>query len=143
MYAHSYIPFMTWQQHLLNLVNTGTFRTQGDLVAALTERGFTVHQGSVSRELRHLGVAKVRGAYVIPDASLGAPVHSAIATAGGSLVILKTDPAFASVLAQAIDEAGAAGILGTIAGDDTVFVATDGPGGAAALATLIEYPLEG
>ena len=133
---------MTWQQHLLELVNSGGFRTQNDLVVALKDRGFTVHQGSVSRELRHLGVTKVRGAYVIPDARLGAPVHGATSTAGGCMVVLRTDPAFASVLAQAIDSAGAPGILGTIAGDDTVFVATTGPSGAQALAALLEYPLE-
>ena len=133
---------MTWKDHLLELVTSGAYRTQGELVSALDDKGFTVHQGSVSRELRSLGVTKVRGVYVVPDSTLGAPVHDAQATAGGSLVVLRTDPAFAPVLGQAIDDAGLAGILGTIAGDDTVFVATTGADGALALAGLLEIPLE-
>jgi len=133
---------MSWKDHLLELVQTGTFRTQGELVSALSERGFTVHQGSISRELRSLGVTKVRGIYVVPDASLGAPVHDVRVTAGGCLVVLRSEPAFAPVLGQAIDDADISGILGTIAGDDTVFVATSGPEATAALAALLEFPLE-
>jgi len=133
---------MTWQEHLYELVQGGSFRTQSGLIEALGQRGFVVHQGSVSRELRHLGVAKVRGTYVIPDVSLGAPVHSLVSTAGGCLLILRTDPAFASVLAQAIDDAGVSGVHGTIAGDDTVFVATNGAEGTQGLSALLEYPLE-
>jgi transcriptional regulator of arginine metabolism len=133
---------MTWQDHLWELVGTGAFRTQQELVGALSARGFTVHQGSVSRELRRLGVTKLRGVYVRPDASLGAPVHRFDVTAGGCLVVLHTDPAFASVLGQAVDDAALPGLLGTIAGDDTVFVATAGPDGARALAALLDVPVE-
>ncbi len=133
---------MTWKDHLLELVQSGAFRTQGELVDALSDRGFTVHQGSVSRELRTLGVTKVRGLYVVPDSSLGAPVHDVRVTAGGCLVVLRTDPAFAPILGQAIDDSDVNGIFGTIAGDDTVFVATSGPDATAALAALLEFPLE-
>lgn len=133
---------MTWKHHLERLVESGTYRTQGQLVDALAELGFTVHQGSVSRELRALGVTKVRGVYVMADASLGAPVHSAVVTAAGCLLVLRTDPAFAQVLGQAIDDAGLPGVLGTIAGDDTVFVATTGAEGTDAIAGLLDMPLE-
>jgi transcriptional regulator of arginine metabolism len=133
---------MTWNDHLLELVQTGTFRKQGALVKALAERGFVVHQGSVSRELRSLGVTKVRGVYVVPDTPLGAPLHDLRVTAGGCLVVLRTEPAFASVLAQAIDGADLSGVLGTIAGDDTVFVATSGPEGTRSVARLLDIPLE-
>lgn len=133
---------MTWKHHLLELVQSGDYRTQGELVDGLSGRGFTVHQGSVSRELRSLGVTKVRGVYVIPDASLGAPVHSAVVTGAGCLVVLRTDSAFAQVLGQAIDEAELSGVLGCVAGDDTVFVATTGEEGCRALSQLLEIPLE-
>ena len=63
-------------------------------------------------------------------------------TAGGCLVVLHTDAAFASVLAQRIDHAMPSGVLGTIAGDDTVFVATTGPEALPALRTLIGLPSE-
>ena len=134
---------MTWKEHLLGLVQAGRFGTQGELVDELGRLGFVVHQGSVSRELRRLGAIKVRGVYVVADDSLGAPVHEAVVTAAGCLAVLRTDPAFASVLGQAIDDAGLPGVLGTIAGDDTVFVATSGPEGVSALAGLLDLPLEG
>ena len=100
---------MTWNDHLLELVQTGTFRKQGELVDALAERGFVVHQGSVSRELRSLGVTKVRGVYVVPDTPQGAPLHDFQVTAGGCMVVLRTLPAFANVLAQAIDASDLSG----------------------------------
>jgi transcriptional regulator of arginine metabolism len=129
---------MTWNDYLLELVKTGRYRKQGDLVSALAERGFVVHQGSVSRELRRLGVTKLRGAYVMPDTPHGAPLHAFLVTGGGSMVVLRTMPAFASVLAQAIDRSALPGVLGTIAGDDTVFVATAGSDGTRALARMLD-----
>ena len=131
---------MTWNDHLLELVQTGTFRKQGELVDALAERGFVVHQGSVSRELRSLGVTKVRGVYVVPDTPQGAPLHDFQVTAGGCMVVLRTLPAFANVLAQAIDASDLSGVLGTVAGDDTVFVATTGSEGTRSLARMLDVP---
>ena len=58
-------------------------------------------------------------------------------TANGCLVVLHTDLAFASIVAQMIDGAAIDGVLGTIAGDDTVFVATDGPAAHAALLEVL------
>lgn len=132
----------TWREHLRDLVASRTCRTQRDLVVSLAKRGFEVHQGSVSRELQRLGATKIMGAYALPDGSLGAPVHAVLVTAGGCLVVLRTDPAFASVLGQAVDDAGISGVLGTIAGDDTVFVATSGPDVARAIGSLFDLPVE-
>jgi transcriptional regulator of arginine metabolism len=115
-----------WKQHLNTLLASGTFRTQQALVAALADAGFDVTQSSVSRELSALGVRKVGGHYV-PSHLAGLPpgvaVHSGFATAGGPLVVLHTNPAEAPLLGQAIDRAGLPGVVGTLAGDDTVFVA--------------------
>jgi len=115
-----------WREHLKNLVASGTFRTQQSLVAALSEVGFDVTQSSVSRELTALRVSKVGGRYV-PARRGGLPpgvaVHAGFTTAGGPLVVLRTNPAEAPLLGQAIDNAGLPGVLGTLAGDDTVFVA--------------------
>lgn len=112
------------------------FRTQADLVAALAEAGHQVDQAAISRELRALGATKVDGAYqlvVDPDV----PVRSVALTAGGCLVVLHTPPAWANVMAQRIDEAPLDGVLGTIAGDDTVFVATSGPRASEALTSWL------
>jgi transcriptional regulator of arginine metabolism len=87
-----------------------------------------VNQASVSRELTALGARKVDGVYRIgPELGLGSRVHALSTTAGGCLMVVRTDLAFASVVAQTIDQAGIEGVLGTIAGDDTVFVALAGP----------------
>ena len=125
---------MTWKDHLLDIVRSGVYRTQGELVAALQDAGFVVHQGSISRELRMQGVTKVAGVYVVPDVHFGAPIHAFSVTSGGCLVVLRTDAAFAPVVAQSVDDADVEGVLGTIAGDDTVFVATTGEAASMALA---------
>jgi transcriptional regulator of arginine metabolism len=127
---------MTWKNHLLDIVRSGDFRTQGELVGALHDDGFEVHQGSVSRELRSRGVTKVAGVYVVPDVHFGAPIHSISITANGCMVVLLTDPAFAPVVAQSVDDVQIDGVLGTIAGDNTVFIATTG---VTASQTLAEH----
>lgn len=133
---------LSWKDHLRGLVDTQRFTTQHALVVALGSAGFDVHQGSVSRELSRLGVSKRNGVYVLPDESLGARVHGVTVTAAGCLVVLRTEPAFAPVLGQAIDAAALPGVLGTIAGDDTVFVATSGADSSVSVGALFDFPLE-
>ena len=116
-----------WQETLFQLLAQGSFRTQSELVRALSSAGHEVTQSSISRELRNQGVDKVGGRYVLPmnqGLNEAIELHSA-RYASGQLVVLKTHPAGAPLLAQAIDEARLPGVVGTIAGDDTVFLATD------------------
>ena len=127
---------MDWTTTLRDLIADDAYRTQGSLVAALAERGHVVNQATVSRALRRLGVQKVGGVYQLGRRAV-APVHSFEATAGGCLVVVKTDAAFASVLAQRVDLARLEGVFGTIAGDDTVFVATAGADSLPALRSLL------
>jgi len=115
-----------WRQHLEQLVASGRYRTQEQLVAALESAGFSMTQGSISRELSAQGVRKVGGTYVpahVGGLPPGIVVHGGEISAGGPIVVLHTDPAGAPRLAQAVDRARLPGILGTLAGDDTVFVA--------------------
>lgn len=113
--------------------------SQEDLVARLGLAGITATQATVSRDLDDLGAVKLRrdGAirYVLPEATppgqpaamlgrLLAEWVTAIVDANG-LVVLKTPPGSANLVANALDAAGIAGIAGTIAGDDTIFVALD------------------
>ncbi len=129
---------MSWRETLASLLDTGTFATQGDLVRALAAAGHPVTQATVSRELAAIGARKVRGAYrQPPPPSLPAPVLSVAVAAGGGVAVVTTLPAHASVLAQAIDDAALKGVLGTIAGDNTVFVALAGTDAAAALRRLL------
>src|SRR5688572_21964715 len=120
---------MSWRPILNHLIETGAFRTQRELVRAIEGRtGHRINQASVSRELSALGVRKIEGVYRLgPDLDLASRIGDIRSTAGGCLVVIRCDIAFASVVAQTIDGAEIEGVLGTIAGDDTVFVATAGP----------------
>jgi transcriptional regulator of arginine metabolism len=133
-----------WRDQLRELVASGRFQTQQELVSVLAARGVVVNQSTVSRELHGLGAIKRGGFYAMPDElpAVPVPVHALHVTAGGCLLVLKTDPAFASVLGQSIDDAKFPGVLGTIAGDDTVFVATSGPRVAQDVAAHFDIALE-
>ncbi len=117
------------------LLRTRRIATQEDLLAALAAAGFRATQATLSRDLARLGARRVsrpEGAfYELPDdppqdgvAALRGLVSSI--TANHSLVIIRTHPGSAPAVARAIDLARAAEVLGTIAGDDTIFVAPAG-----------------
>ncbi len=132
---------MTWRATLPDLLTAGTFRTQAEIVDALERRGAVIDQSAVSRELRRLGVKKVAGCYRMPgQPSLGAPIHSLRVAYGGGLAVLTTEPAFAAVVANAIDHSDIPGVLGTIAGDDTVMVALGTTTAVRALRQLVGLP---
>ncbi len=122
-------------EELQNLVSEGTYRTQNELVQALRSAGWQVTQASISRDIRALGLEKVDGVYLRPvklhfdiqqDTAVDLPwghIRS-LASAGDHMIVLRTAVATAQQVAAAIDSAGWQGVAGTIAGDDTVFVAT-------------------
>ena len=135
-----------WQTVLSELIASGHYGTQGDLVGALRDRGHDVNQSSVSRELRRQGVDKVHGRYVAVVAA-GLPpsieLLDARASVGGPMVVLRTRPAGAPLLASTLDSAKVPGVLGTIAGDDTVFVACSSFDGLGALERFLGRRLDG
>lgn len=131
------------RQAIRTLVDEGGVRSQEDLQRRLKRRGIEVAQPTLSRDLKALGLAKTPSGYV--SATAGAFVSAearegALARAIGefvlsvraaaSLVVVRTPPAGAHPLARALDEADWPDVVGTIAGDDTVFVATPGPAAA-------------
>lgn len=112
-------------------------RSQGELLGRLAERGFQVTQSSVSRDLQDLGVAKVEGRYVLAETLAGlaapqdglaevAPSITRVVPAGPNLLVLRTGPGRAQLVSVALDAARWPEIVGTLAGDDTVFIATAG-----------------
>jgi transcriptional regulator of arginine metabolism len=128
---------MSWQSTLAELLSKRRFTSQGSIVNALKTEGFVLNQATVSRELKRLGARKVSGIYQLTNQkNFGAPVFSIDTTSNGCLIILKTRPAFASVLAHHIDLSSIDGVLGTIAGDDTVFIAVRE---GTSLTTIKEY----
>ena len=123
----------TWKR----LLRETTVRRQADLVRLLRREGFDCTQSSISRDLRELGVAKFGDHYVIANENAAAaPTNDAFAalagwvrevlTAGPSLTVIKTNPGSAQSVAVAIDNANWPEVVGTISGDDTLFVATAG-----------------
>ncbi len=132
---------MTWRAHLPELLATGSRGTQADICRALAERGFRVDQAAVSRELRRAGAHKVAGAYrILANTRPGVRAGELLVTAGDCLVVIRTAPADAKVLARAIDAESLPGVLGTVAGDDTVFVATTGAQGLSSLRHWLGLP---
>jgi transcriptional regulator of arginine metabolism len=109
---------------------------QEDLVRLLGKAGHPATQSSVSRDLRELGVAKQGDRYVLPDDS--APARDdfgavaafvrGIHPAGPCLTVIRTTAGAAQSVAIVLDRADWPDVVGTISGDDTIFVATTGAG---------------
>jgi transcriptional regulator of arginine metabolism len=122
------------REALRRIIRTGTVGRQADLVRLLRREGFDVTQSSVSRDLRDLGVAKVGDRYVLAEDAGAAPVagFETVANfvqgwkaAGPNLIVVRTTIGAAQSVAAAIDRARWPEVVGTISGDDTLFIATD------------------
>lgn len=139
------------RRDLLKILHQGHASTQQEFVAALRDAGHDVTQATVSRDLHELGAIKIRVgdqvAYRFPDQlrSAAAPVddrtllrelasYAIDVRVAGTLVIVITLPGHAAAIARAIDLSSPDGVVGTIAGDDTVFAATPDVAAARAIA---------
>ncbi|HET9066499.1 MAG TPA: hypothetical protein VFN22_11830 [Gemmatimonadales bacterium] len=122
------------QLKILELITTRAFRTQEELVEALMQEGWDVTQSSVSRDITRLGLVKREGIYVraamqrlqeIADPNERRIAESVLTvdTAGEALVVLHTPPGEAQRAGNALDLLAWPEIVGTIAGDDTIFIA--------------------
>jgi len=104
-------------------------KTQAEVVEALGEAGFPVTQSAVSRDLREVGARKRDGRYRVgtagwsPLTGLG-PLLEAFLPAGPNILVIRTVPGGAQRAGHALDSAGWREIIGTVAGDDTLFVAS-------------------
>jgi transcriptional regulator of arginine metabolism len=112
------------QKKLLSLVRTKPFANQAELRDSLERAGFATTQSSLSRDLEELGIVKHRGHYAIPKSNSGmARGLISLDLCGENLVIARTEPGLASGVAVEIDGAVIPEIVGTLAGEDTIFVA--------------------
>ena len=112
------------QQQILSLIRAKPVGTQEDLRALLERSGVPSTQSSVSRDLEELGVVKHHGHYTLPRTN-GAPTRGLLSLdqAGDTLIVARTVPGLASAVAVEIDAAAIVEIVGTIAGEDTIFIA--------------------
>ena len=117
---------------ILELISTRAIRTQEELSEALAREGWQVTQSSVSRDIAALRLVKVDGAYRRPPRGVTAadPDERRIAegvltieSVGEALIVLHTPPGEANRVAVALDRLAWADVVGTIAGDDTIFLA--------------------
>jgi transcriptional regulator of arginine metabolism len=111
---------------ILALIQAKPIATQEELRTLLEHAGVPATQSSVSRDLDELGVVKHHGHYTLPRAN-GAAARGLLSldVAGDSLVVAKTEPGLASAVAVQIDAAAIPEIVGTLAGEDTIFVAVN------------------
>ncbi|HEV8430208.1 MAG TPA: hypothetical protein VGQ41_20060 [Pyrinomonadaceae bacterium] len=112
------------QQKILSLIQARPVGTQENLRALLERAGVPATQSSVSRDLEELGVVKHHGHYTLPRTN-GAATRGLLSLdqAGDTLIIARTVPGLASAVAVEIDAAPIIEIVGTIAGEDTIFIA--------------------
>lgn len=145
------------QGAIIELISAGLVRSQTELGDLLTDRGITVSQGTLSKDLLELGATRIRTGegqlvYAVPgeggdrsavagesraaDQRLARLANELLvsAEASANLAVLRTPPGAAQYFASAIDKAAWLEILGTIAGDDTVLVITREPTGGPAVA---------
>jgi transcriptional regulator of arginine metabolism len=113
------------QQKILSLIRARRVATQQELTALLERAGIVATQSSVSRDLEELGVVKQHGYYTRPVARDGAAARGLLSLdpAGDCLVVARCEPGLASAVAVEIDRAALPEVVGTLAGEDTIFIA--------------------
>lgn len=115
------------QSKILSLIGSRRIAKQEELSEMLERAGVGATQSSISRDLEELGVVKANGYYTLPKPASGAAASGLLSldTAGDALVVAKCEPGMASALTVQIDRAGFEEIVGTIAGEDTIFIAVN------------------
>ena len=130
------------QDAIRDIVRSKSVCTQRALVDELLEKGFSCTQATVSRDIADMGLRKLpEGIYVLAeDLHLQRMLSEFVTTAmrAENLVVIKCQPGTASGVAAAVDDAGLAHALGSVAGNDTVLVIVDTAENAAALQVLVE-----
>ena len=126
------------QKKILEIISHHHVETQDDLIDHLLVEGFSVTQATVSRDIRELQLTKVltgKGSYryIAPkkeELTTGAKINDALVDSitgveyAQNIVVIKTYPGLANAVAGGIDALAIAEVLGCVAGDDTILVAT-------------------
>jgi transcriptional regulator of arginine metabolism len=142
------------RSQILELLKTERVATQADLCRKLARRGIRVTQATVSRDIEELGLIKTREGYRLPDAPQAAAPPQPTLTiilkefvrevlTASNVVVVKTHPGNAHTVGVALDSAQWPEVVGTVAGDDTIFIATPGKPQAARVRRKITALLGG
>lgn len=150
------------REAIQRIVREQPIHSQDELLLMLRKSGFRVTQPTLSRDIRELGLAKTPAGYVAPgDLATVTPIAAftprelreerleqllresiVFAEAAGNLVVLKTPAAAAQPVASALDATPPEDALGTVGGDDTIFVAFRHPSSASAFARHVQEVAE-
>lgn len=143
------------------LISSQELGSQEEVLRALEKEGYRITQATLSRDMKQLKVAKAASMngkyiYVLPNETMYRRVPSPrtatemMRTPGhvslnmsGNMAVMKTRPGYASAIAYNIDNADLADILGTIAGDDTIFMVVKEGADKEALAAELDRLLRG
>ena len=141
------------QQAIATAISGGAVSSQPQIVAALRKVGIRATQATVSRDLEEMGAVKVRTSdgetvYAIPDFAPNriAPMDQLRRVLGewvaevhvsAPIVVIRTPPGCAHVVASALDRSRLDGLIGTVAGDDTVLCVADASAAAPPFASLL------
>jgi transcriptional regulator of arginine metabolism len=139
------------QRAIGDLIRGHALASQDELAERLSDLGYAVTQATISRDLEQLGAVKVRRdgelTYALPDQVRGAP-HPRLAAVfrdwvrsidvAANLVVIRTPPGSAHLVGVALDQSEFREIVGTICGDDTIFVACRDSPEAEALAERLK-----
>jgi transcriptional regulator of arginine metabolism len=146
------------QRAILDLIRTGEYSTQAELAEALRAHGSEAVQTTISRDIKELGLVKVRTqggklVYAPPgtaDRDRDRRLRAAMREWAlgfeptGNLLVIATPSGYANALARALDESNHPLVAGNIAGDNTIFVAArEGVSGAQLRDTFIDLTEEG
>ena len=123
---------------ILDLVRTGEITSQDELMHGLKSRNIDVSQSTLSRDIQELRLAKTGGIYTVVDTDAPAkPSEDSLlrivrefmvdVDVAQNIVVVKTGAGHASTVSQAMDEAGWPESIGSIAGENTVFIVARSP----------------
>ncbi len=121
------------REAIVRMLRSGPAPTQRAVVAKLREDGYAVTQSSISRDFQDLGVQKTAAGYQLPPAqaddnddaiSDAAGYIRSVASAGPNIVVIRTATGAAQRVCLAIDRTVWPEVVGTVSGDDTIFIAS-------------------
>lgn len=144
------------QKKILEIVNRHHIETQDDLIDRLMAEGYNVTQATVSRDIRELQLTKVltnRGTYryVAPkreDMVAGLKFNAALVDSiisvesAMNIIVIKTFPGLAQAVAAGVDNLAIAEVLGCVAGDDTIMIATKSESAAKSISERIHVMMK-
>ena len=143
------------QRAIADLIRGNALSSQEELAERLGSLGFAATQATISRDLEQIGAIKVRRngqlSYALAEAGQNAPLPRLASVfrdwvrsvqAAGNLLVIKTPPGSAHLIGVALDNSDLAEIVGTICGDDTIFVACGSSAQAQALAARLSAELQ-